>query len=192
MVDMTTFNFWFDVMGDVTQDSHTKKFSVNGHVALRSYPIPTQEGHRMLPCEFDIVTGEFSIAERGLTHLAGSPREVGKFLAGFNPIKNLEGGPEVVHRTYSLRGCEKLSSLVGLASTITGLFICPYSYELPMLRALVAPTIHLELDMGGWEQVSHKREVETILNKYTGQGKSGALNCALELKDAGYVENARW
>jgi hypothetical protein len=31
-----------------------------------------------------------------------------------------------------------------------------------------------------------------ILNKYVGQGKSGAIKCAAELIKAGFKDNARW
>lgn len=192
MVDMKNFNSWFDVMGDVHVDQITKRVSVDGHVMLKKRPLPNTQGERVLPFEFDLVSGDFSIDDMGLTSLQGSPREVGRFIAGFNPIRNLVGGPEKVMKSYNIRGCDKLESLEGLATQIPGTFACEWHENLPLLRSLVADTIHLEANTHGWDKLKKKRSVDEILNKYAGQGKSGALNCALELKKAGHGGNSRW
>jgi hypothetical protein len=34
--------------------------------------------------------------------------------------------------------------------------------------------------------------VNSIMNKYLGQGKPGAIKCAAELIKAGFKDNARW
>jgi hypothetical protein len=36
------------------------------------------------------------------------------------------------------------------------------------------------------------KDVELILNKYTGQGKRALFDCQKDLEDAGFEENARW
>jgi hypothetical protein len=191
VVDPDFWN-WFQVIGDVHMHEVTRKVSVMGHVRLLHMPELTSQGHRMLPYEFDTVTGEFSIEDQGITHLQGCPRQADRFIAAYNPITSLQGGPETVTQLYSVRGCKQLESLDGVASQIHGVFVCDWQPDLPLLRSLVAQQIQLDLPPFDWDQLQKKQQAERILNKHAGTGKSHILLCSNELKKAGLAGNAAW
>jgi hypothetical protein len=117
-----------------------------------------------LPVQFGNVSGDFNCDRNKLTTLQGAPKSVG---GDFNCDRN------------------QLTTLQGAPSSVGGYFNCSYSDNMPLLRLLLIKdvkkiSLHPENDI-----------VQNILNKYLGQGRGGALQCAAELVKAGYKGNAR-
>lgn len=128
----------------------------------------------------------FSCDNNLLTNLQGSPTTVGgSFSCYGNKLKSLEGGPTHVHGFIYMCKKNPLKSLQGLPLQMADIFQCSYSKNLPLLRLLTLSEVRLDL------QNAPKRLLD-ILNNHMGKGKSSALNCALEMKKAGYEGNARW
>lgn len=74
-----------------------------------------------------IVDGEFSCADQSesisLLSLKGAPQEVGSFLCHHNyALKNLIGGPKIVHKGYDCSFCYGLTSLEGAPEIVPGEF----------------------------------------------------------------------
>jgi hypothetical protein len=86
-----------------------------------------------------------------------------------------------------------LTSLEGLPSGITYCTLSNNeSQDLPLLRCLTVQGKVAITDAGDsnfWDKT-----LTDILNdaRWMGKGKQGMLNCALELKKAGYTGNAKW
>lgn len=167
---------YFKIDGSYTIDPHTHLVSVNGHVSLVKVT-------NHIPVKFDHVSGDFYCNDRNLTSLVGSPRYVGgSFVCGFNQLKGLTGAPVHVGGDF-LFTRNPLESLERAPDHVGGQFFFTWNYKLPLLRCLRYKKIKMNVAPD---------EPKQILNKYAGQGKAAALNCALELKKAGYPENARW
>ncbi len=179
--------------------------NVDGTVDL--HPGVTLPDHR-LPIKFGHVTGSFSFTsysnlatlvgspdwvghtfDCALTHvgsLVGAPHRVdGEVDVRYCELTNFVGGPQQVGRNYWGRR-NSITSLEGLPDHIPGELDFEISPGLPILRSLVAEKVDA---MHGVMAVN---AVNTILNKYAGKGKKGALACAAELIKAGYKEHAKW
>lgn len=146
---------------------------------------PAQRGTitHQLPMRFGHIDGSFIARSLKLTSLEGAPHTVnGEFTAQSNQLTSLAHGPVHVKELYVVNH-NPLKSLEGFPEHLGREFSFTYHDQLPLLRALTAPGIWPEPD-----QV----ELEHIFKKYMHKGKSAALNCALELKQAGYAGNARW
>lgn len=173
---------YFKISGDV-QVLPDLTVNVQGTVSLRrgAFALPDHE----LPVQFGTVDNIYLDSAR-LKSCKGSPRIVtdSMWLHG-NPIESLENAPEYVGKYLGLSRT-KLKNLHNFPEHV-GKVALDYSEHLPLLRSLTAHSIV-------WPnaQATPPVEVSDIMDKYAGQGKSGALNCALELKKAGYAENARW
>lgn len=137
------------------------------------------------PIEFETVTGSFVAINFGLTSCKNIPKKVGQnlFLNG-NKLKDLEHGPHSVGGYLDLEQ-NPLQSLWGFPSHV-GEVVLNYSSKLPLLRLIsVKQGAHLK-------GPNTPTIVRTILKKYRGMGKPGALQAAVELIRAGYSENAKW
>ena len=173
-----------DVRGSVLFDGKTSMstFPVTfGHVSGK-FQCDTA-GLTSLKGAPSTVGGSFWVNNNLLTSLEGAPQEVGShFWCYSNLLKNLKGGPTSVGKQYD---CDSnpLESLEGIPHSLNGPFVCEYQKNLPLLRMLNAQKIEL---------LMAPTAVQTILDKYAGQGQKGALACAAELADAGFKENARW
>jgi hypothetical protein len=64
--------------------------------------------------------------------------------------------------------------------------------NLPLLRAIQAQEISLYTKEGEVWQTPQAFTCYEILKKYAGKGMELALNCGVELKDAGLTGNAAW
>ena len=185
-----------------TVDPQTGQVSVMGDVFMeRQSP--------RIPVQFHHVSGKFHCQDMGLTSLVGSPRIVDHdFQCQKNQLTSLKGAPDhvgkdfwchenkltnLVHMPSHVGGdfwCIRnpLISLDGWDSPMGGEFFCEYYPNLPLLRTIQAQKV----DISFIYQRRPPAEVQKILNKYAGKGKTHMLNCALELKKAGYEGNARW
>lgn len=186
------FNFkrTWSYSGEVTYDPHTQMWSVDGNVILKGY---AHGG--VLPHQFDIVTGWMDISLSGITSLKGCPRKCQLLEARGNNLTTLEHVSE----------CEVLhvhnnAHLIDLSHMpmVKELWISWYP-DLPMLRCLMAEKVHITHD-------TYATLLNRIFNdpRWAGKGKSGVLNCALELKKQGdklaqqgggenpFLENAKW
>ena len=72
------------------------------------------------------------------------------------------------------------------------LFRSSYSPTMPLLRCLIAKEINL------YPKTNINNQIQEILNKYAGQGRKAALDCAADLLSLGkklnidLTMNARW
>jgi hypothetical protein len=194
---------YFIIRGKFTIDPHSHVVDVQGAVKLI-------QSCDQMPVQFGRVDGAFACVAKGLTTLKGAPAHVGgNFHCDRNLLSSLEAGPQHVEGSYCcesnlLTDLSHMPSFVGdqfwcydnplhsLAGWdpghhVGGEFWCTYGHNLPLLRCIQASGVSLsDHNVNAPGAVSH------ILNKYAGKGKSHMLNCALELKQAGYAENARW
>jgi hypothetical protein len=142
-----------------------------------------RRSHKTLPLVFGKITGNFQAVDLGLTTLEGAPYWVGEaFAVSNNNLTTLTGGPEYVG-TYYFVTKNPLENLDGLASHIGNGVEFDYTPTLPLLRTLVAKKIWPTPDQPA---------LESILNKYAGQGRRGMFAAKKELIEAGFSGNARW
>jgi len=136
-----------------------------------------------LPLVFGHVTGDFRAVDLGMDYLEGSPYKVDKeFIVTDNNLHTLTGGPTYVGGSYRVHR-NPLRNLDGLASHIGYAVEFDYRKDLPLLRTLVAKKIWPTPD---------QPVLESILNKYAGQGKMAVFDCQKDLEDHGFDRNAIW
>lgn len=116
-----------------------------------------------LPVEFDRIEGDFDASKTGITTMWGFPITVTGHLYVYT-------NPDL----HQFSDYEPVS---------IGHWWAVYRRDLKILKMLAAKEITL---------FTAPLEVEEIMNRYAGQGKSGALKCAAELIKAGFRDNARW
>ena len=157
-----------------------QQWKIQGNVYLARVP---DDG--ACPVQFDSVSGSFVANNMGLATCKNLPRSLGANLRlAFNQLRDLADAPAQVEGNMELEG-NPLVSLEGMP-LVQGWVNITYSRDLPLLRLLTAK-------LGAIILGAHTPTVvRAILKKYMGQGKTAMLNCALELKKAGYAENARW
>jgi hypothetical protein len=154
-------------------------------------------------------------SQTDIKDLINSPRKVGSLLLQNSPIESLKGMPSVSHH-MDLGGC-LLKNLQGMTRPVTGYvsvinnplesldgflgcdqhISVTYHKDLGMLRTLMAKggvRIYPPDDSDNVIVVDLQRlqQLEEILNRYKGQGQSGAIACAAEMAQAGFKGNARW
>lgn len=123
-----------------------------------------------------------------LHSLQGAPRWVGgEFIAYNCALTHLQGAPLIVKGMFDVSG-NPLANYDHVPEECTAV-ILPYNRQAPILKLLVYPRVEFR-----WDGITHGNHtvVNTIMRKYAGQGKAGAIKCAAELIKAGYKENARW
>lgn len=187
-------------------------FKTTGQVTIDAEGLITCQGNVILkrqlpqfPVRFKSVLGYFQCDYNQLTTLDGAPESVGgSFLGSSNQLISLKGAPKNVVGSFVCIN-NQLTSLEGAPSSVGDLFSChlnpltslqgmplelnylaiPYTPTLPLLRCLAAKSISLR------SSINHTT-VETILNKYAGQGRRAMFDCQKDLIDAGFEDNARW
>lgn len=190
MVEKPKFSFeeLFRVNGTWHEDDQGLIW-VQGSVFVK-YPMPE------LAYKFAHVSGNFLAGYKGLTSLEGLPRRVeGELALGGNKLKNLLDAPDHVGRDLAIESMPDLESLQGFPSHVGGTVHVTYNPQLPMLRCLQANQVKLtKPSFVTTEIFDAMNTCEQILNddRWRGQGKTGMLNCALELKKAGLEGNAKW
>lgn len=172
---------YFKIAGDV-EVLPDQTVNVKGSVSLRwTRALPDH----VLPVQFGIVDNIY-LDSAGLKSCQGCPHLVHDsiWLHG-NPLESLQGAPKHVGRYLGLANT-KLQNLNHFPDHV-GMVALDYHVHMPLLRSLNAHAIV-------WPnaQAVPPPLVKLILDKYVGQGKSAALNAALELKKAGFAENAKW
>ena len=141
--------------------------------------------HERLPVSFDRVDGWFLCHSNRLETLAGAPQSVGDtFWCVNNRLKSLEGAPQSIRYNFVCWNNPLLRSLEGLP-VIPGTLCLSYKPKLPLLRCLLAKKVE-------FVPALNNTTIETILNRYAGQGEAGAFECGAELASEGFKENARW
>jgi predicted flavoprotein YhiN len=119
-----------------------------------------------LSCAHTHVMGDLVLTACDLVSLKDSPQGMREIWVELNPrLTELKHMPE----------CEALW--------------ISYHPDLALLPALKAQALFLR-DMA--VLADRKVLLRQIMKKYQGQGKRAMLNCALELKQAGFGSNARW
>jgi hypothetical protein len=173
---------WFKVSGDVTVNQDLS-VSVDGTVQPRDRGKLFPQGE--LPVQFAEVDN-FYMDFCSLTSLKGCPHTVKSACwLNNNQIRSLQGAPKYVGKYLGIAR-NHLWNLEHLPLHMGSLAL-DYNKTMPLLRVLQAN--HVE-----WPSVEKQAPaaVKHIFDKYAGAGKKAMLNAALELKNAGYAENARW
>ena len=199
------FNKHFKYDGEITIDD-------NGFISC-SGVVNLVSKLSKLPVKFLKVDGDFYCSENQLTTLEGGPTSVGKwFDCSDNQLTTLEGGPKSVGGSFYCSN-NKLTTLEGGPTSVGGYFDCfnnpnlknlnhlpsgisilylSYSPTMPLLRCLIAKEINL------YPKTNINNQIQEILNKYAGQGRKAALDCAADLLSLGkklgidLTMNARW
>lgn len=181
--------------------------NVDGHVVLIKTP---PKG--IIPVKFGIVDGIFSADNKGLVSLRNSPDHCENLFVRSNRLTSLEHctiytnilgvdnnlltslahAPEQVGEISAFNN--PLTSLVGLPEDSDIPFTVELTYDahLPLLRLIHAEKVHVGHPGGGYARLKPFEPVNSIINKYVGQGKPGAIKAAAELVRAGFRDNARW
>lgn len=174
----------FTVEGTYDIDAHTGEVHVQGNVIAKIHAMDR------LPVQFGKVTGKFQLGKQpNLMSLEGSPTYVGGdyYLKG-ELFTSLKGAPNFVGRVFRASS-PQLGSLDHLPTQGSGDYLIMYTPTLPLLRLVLARHVHwgvyVKYGDGGYNAFR-------IMDKYVGKGKSAVLNCANELKKAGFARNARW
>ena len=198
----------FDFDWDSAKVSLDGKVSIQGDIQLLNLHYTRFE---KLPVAFKAVTENLTLDENALVTLEGCPNEVGmSFDCSRNRLKSLRGAPEIVGWNYycdhnqlvDLKGApvyirnnfncigNPLKSLDGFPLKVENAAWVPYLPQLPLLRTLAATFIFLE--PADDTHTVEQGKVQTILNKYAGQGKRAMFDCQKDLEDAGFEDHARW
>jgi hypothetical protein len=152
--------------------------SVSGDFSCHNNQLTTLEGAPQS------VGGNFRCHINQLTTLEHSPQNVvGGFECYSNQLTTLEGAPKSVGGDFNCVN-NKLATLEGMPDVQRTLFLS-YRRKLPLLRCLLAKKVE-------FDPKPRNKTIETILNKYAGQGEAGAFACGAELAAAGFKANARW
>lgn len=178
--------------------------NVGGNVILSKKP-----PRGLIPVKFGVVDGTFRADNKGLVSLFNSPDSCNNMFVIGNKLTSLEHVPvrldtlnvENNKLTNFVHGPEQLDTIIATDNPLTSLEGLPdsdyhisisYSEHLPLLR--LVNSVHASINMPETGRTFSVRyePVHTIINKYTGQGKPGALKAAAELIKAGYKGNARW
>jgi hypothetical protein len=143
----------------------------------------------------DQITGVLNASNNLIRDLVGAPEQVGSIILNGNRLTNLQGAPQQVRDTMRLMDTD-LHSLEGLPTQAGAVhkIVITYAEHLPMLRLLVADQVVVKKSGGGYSRLESEQPLQNILNdeRWAGKGKSHMLQCANELKKAGYVANAAW
>jgi hypothetical protein len=176
-------NKHFIIQGKVVIDPESGVVDVTGTVEAK------EDSLTHIPVQFGRVM-DFNLRRQPrLTSLVGSPVHVsGEYKVKSNAITDCEGAPVHVGYHCWISG-ENLISLAHLPMQGARSFTIFWTPRIRLLRLLDARSVRWGNYVGYDQQVQTVRE---IMNKYVGKGKTHMLNCALELKKAGFVENASW
>lgn len=197
---------YFKVSGvaDIQDDG---RVNVEGNVKL-IYNAPKG----VIPVKFGIVSGTFNAERKGLvtllnapdtcdtlkvavnkiTSLEHAPSQVESLDVGFNQLTSLKHAPDGMWRMTAFKN--PLTSLEGLPDSLDKDFSIEITYDdqLPLLRLINVGMVHIGTPGAAYLKSRPFEPVNSIINKYLGQGKPGAIKCAAELIRAGFKENARW
>lgn len=127
--------------------------------------------------------GNYGCSSNMLTSLAGCPPIQGDLMFDDNLLTDLSSVPRA---SFAYGGKNPWKNFRHTPDHI-GQVMVIITPQTPLLGLLSAQQISC-IDENG----EYKEQINQILNKYAGEGKRAILNCALELKKAGYGGNASW
>lgn len=177
----------FDIAGNVITNK-------DGSISIDGDVTGMRSSLTKLPIQFDTIRGMFACGATKLTSLKGCPKIVGyDFYCDSTEIESLEGGPKKVGRDYHCQNITTLKSLIGLPKSIDGSITLTFLSDLPLLRLLFVEGLkHIHFyDIKEGMPTAELLKLSEILEKYIGQGRRGAIQCAAEMSQAGYRNNAR-
>jgi hypothetical protein len=131
-----------------------------------------------------LTSGYFRCADNKLTSLIGAPQSVvGDFDCSDNKLTSLIDAPQSVGRWFNCIG-NPLKSLEGAPEFVGIDFFCDWNPTLPMLRLMKYKEVY----------IYKNDQVEEIIQKYCGKTplKAAIWDCAKELRDNGFSDNAKW
>lgn len=189
---------YFRILGEV-EIMADGGVNVSGDVTLIKTP---PQG--IIPVKFGIVDGTFRASNKDLTSLRNSPDSCLDLYVGSNRLTSLEHCT-VYTNTLSVDNnlltslqdaplCHMLwatdNPFVSFKDTPAHIahVVISYDPKLPMLGLLSVKKIEFEHDP---DDETQSKQVEEILNRYTGQGRAGQLKCAAELVRHGFKQHAR-
>lgn len=175
---------------------------VGGSFIIRGTKITTLEGGPLS------VGGDYICDYNNLTTLKGSPKAVEDFSVNNNKLLSLEGGPETVNGSFIISN-NKLKNLEGCPKIIKNSIFCSEN-SLETLTNIhkyinqIGELISID-DLGKVDSILglimvnglvrilivDNSEIEDIINKYLGKGRTGMLAAQKELIEAGYEEQAK-
>jgi hypothetical protein len=198
-----------------------KYFKISGKVEIQDDGSVNVEGNvkliynapkGIIPVKFGIVSGTFNAERKGLvtllnapdtcdtlkvavnkiTSLEHAPSQVESLDVGFNQLTSLNHAPDGMWRMTAFNN--PLTSLEGLPDALDKDVSIEITYDaqLPLLRLINVGRVHIGTPGESYMRLQSFEPVNSIINKYTGQGKPGAIKCAVELIKAGFKDNARW
>lgn len=190
------FEEWFQVSGkwwtDET-DPENPIIHVQGDVKLK-WQVTLIPDNVRLPYTFGEVSGNFDCHGTGIQYLTGSPRRVGgNFYAGWNPIINLQGGPDWVAGDYNVRACVNLTQVSHVAHHVGGEFVVVWRKQMGMMKPLIhSRRVNLQKppQYSTWDDIHDMQRVQTVFDEQAGTGRAGALKAAGELIRMGYKQTA--
>lgn len=102
-----------------------EKYIINNDLTINVFSdVYIHNNMQKIPVQFNIINGNFSCKNIGLTSLKGCPKKIiGKFDCSYNPLKSLKHGPEEVKQSYHCDNCQ-LTSFVGCPTKIESDFYC--------------------------------------------------------------------
>jgi len=156
----------------------------------------SRRGMARLPVEFSRIDGDLRLGNTGLVSLENCPKTLGGSLeAQNNFLKTTMGMPEDVGRYVDVSD-NPLVNLNGFAKKVGAHVDITLTPTLPLLRLLVAPDIVLRIPRNSGTRATEfsqdRFDIESILDKYAGQGRAAVIDCKRELVAAGFEGNARW
>lgn len=185
---------------DIEEDGSV---NVGGDVSMVSAPPGGQ-----IPVRFYIVDGDFLAHGVGLTSLHNAPDSCHNLVVPMNQLTSLDGCPPYLNTldvsnnrlTSFVGGPDQVSTIKALNNPLTSLNGLPdasdewsieitYNEKLPLLKLLNAKEVLVAAP--GYNHLKPVEPVNSIINRYLGQGNKGVLLAAAELIKAGFRDNAR-
>lgn len=153
-----------------------------------------------LPIKFGVVSVRFACIDMGLTTLEGCPIQVkGNFNCGHNHLTSFKGAPTQIGQRFlcssnygpplpnligipdsllNLSVRSNLLSLDGLPHTIRDTISILYNKKLPLLKLLFVNSLQrIEIIETSDMSSDSLDDLNELMNKYIGKGRSGALSC---------------
>lgn len=178
--------------------------NISGNVSMMYAP-----PNGKIPIKFGIVDGDFRAENKRLGSLWNVPDSCHNLYVSNNLITSLDHCPIYLNTlnveknllTSFAHAPEQVDTIFAFGNPLTSLEGLPesdyhinitYREKLPLLRLVDSESAHIGRPEGGYARLKPFEPVNSIINKYLGQGKPGALKAAAELIKAGFKDNARW
>lgn len=177
-----------DVKVTVGEDGkiHVQEVQPNQGVLRTDVAFPNFQDS--LPFQFGEFHASLILRDNNLTGLTGCPDKIyGRFVSINNHLTNLVGSPSYVSGRLKVTQAIPLKSLDGFPDYVGEYAMLDYHKDLPLLR-----TLNCKDGVVFSQDNLVTRKIETIIEKYKGQGKMAVFDCQKDLEDYGFPGNARW